>query len=43
MVRLKVLSNYIDEILTKFSFSTINIMQIMRSQKWEPIAPIFYG
>lgn len=34
MVRLKVLSNYIDEILTKFSFSTINIMQIIRNAKY---------
>jgi len=37
MVRLKVLSNYIDEILTKFSFSTINIMQIIRNAFFIPL------
>ena len=37
MVRLKVLSNYIDEILTKFSFSTINIMQIIRNEIFIPL------
>lgn len=29
------------KVTTVLSLSTINIMHVMRSQKWEPLAPIF--